>query len=196
MGMQLTVNATTAAGPFAFVAAIGDVSVGFLNRGLAQLSTGLQPAISQPVTIISQSGTQGPPGIPGPGGGFVGGGGGAQPSFGDFYAHDGVVEKVLDESLHDFSRDAAGTLTVELTCLARVPSGGTGTIAIRIGGTDWAIDGASALTASVTSTGAYEAIHTTGTFTNPTGQSLIKLTLQSSVEGDDLLVKAVEVAIR
>ena len=194
MGLQLTSMVQTAAGPFSFVIAPGGVTVGILNQGTSQIATGLQPAVSEPVTIVSQSGTQGETGAPGASG-APGSGVGGGPTFPDFYASDSATNEVVDESLCNFALYPTGTRTINFTCLAKVPGGGTGTVTVRLGGTDETIDGAVIATASITSASTYQTITAAGTFTNPGSPQLLKLTIQSSADGLDVLVKGVEVSI-
>jgi hypothetical protein len=195
MGLNLRVQGESADGPFTFIASIGDVSVEFLNQGNPQVPLVGQAAVAQQVTLISQTGPQGNPGIQGAGGGGgISGGALVAPSFDGVYASDVTTESVMDESLGNFTPGGA-TLTVHLTCYGKVPSGGTGTVAIRVGGTDEGIDGVVVVSAAISSVSSYQTITTSATFSNPGGTQPVKLTLQSSATGDDVIVKGVEVSI-
>jgi hypothetical protein len=76
----------------------------------------------------------------------------------------------------------------------KAASGATGTVKLRIAGASGAVDGTVIATAIVTGA-AYSAYKVTGTFTNPTGRCPIKMTISSSIDGQDVTLKEVSASL-
>jgi len=191
---QIFLSGTSSSGPFSMVIPVSQLSQGLLNRGLVGAAPAGASAVSEPITIVSQTGQQGAPGVPGA---SVGGGsgGGLVPNLDGFYASDVASEQFADGDQVDFSRLTSNPVALEFSFLGQVPSGGTGTVRIRVGGTAGALDGTVVATATITTSGSYATIGNTVTFTKPSGIQQVKLTIQSSTDGLDVLVKQVNVSL-
>ena len=170
-------------GPFSLVLAVSQVSAEVLSiNGVATAST--TDATVTPIIVT----LQGPPGRDGAAGtsGGGGGGGGNELSLqGDGpYADSSGSEVYLEQEPRDFGV-LSGTVSLEITCLAKVLSAGTATIRVRIGGTVGNLDGAVQATLTTTAT-SYASISATNTFANPTGLQLVTVSVQSpsGIEAD------------
>jgi hypothetical protein len=135
-------------------------------------------------------------------GGSIGGGGGSSTpvaalvrTFGDIYPARETVDTVKDQFLGDFSPLPAGATPIELTGMARVDTGYTGTISVMVGGAWGASDGLPATTITMTGTGAYAPIMTTGNFTNPTGRQPVKLVMHCSNAAHPCILEGVYLTI-
>jgi hypothetical protein len=191
---QIFINGQSSSGPFAMVIPVSQLSQGLLNRGLVGAAPVGASAVSEPITIVSQTGPQGPAGASGASVGG-GGGGGLVPNLDGFYASDVASEQFADGDQVDFSRITSNPVSLEYSFLGQVPSGGTGTVRFRVGGTAGALDGTVVATATVTTSGSYATIGNTVTFTKPSGIQQIKVTIQISTDGLDVLVKQVNVSL-
>jgi hypothetical protein len=187
VGLLLNVRGMTAQGPFDFVAAVGDVSVDTLKRGLpAAIPASQSDVVGQTVTVVSQSGADGkagPAGAPGSTGASV------EPDLDGLYATDVASESLLKEVLVDFASISAGALSVSFSAFARALGGATGTFRLRLGGTDGVADGTlvGTLTASSTS---YQMLTASGSVANPLTRALVKLCGLTSVGGLDAQLKS------
>jgi hypothetical protein len=178
------VTVDTATGPFSFVVQVTDLTVEVLNLGVQQTA----PATAATTVATPVPGPAGAPGGPGPAGiqgpkGDTGAGGGGGGGF-TYRAHlssTAGTEQLVDQLTVDFSKFAAGTLTLELA--ARVASStGVATFKVYVGGNYDAIDGTLVATGT-TSSATFVAAGLSGTFTNPTGIRPVKLTITSSAAG-------------
>lgn len=193
---QIAIRGMCTTGPFAFVIPIDQISQAMLNRGLAGAAPVGSAAVFEPVTIVTQTGPPGANGAPGPGGGAgTGGAASLVPELDGFYASDTAAETFMDGDQVDFNRLAANTVTIAFSFLAEMPSGGTGTVRFRVGGTQGQTNGTLVATATVTSSGSYETISNAAAFAKPTGLQQVKLTMETSAGGLDCLVKQVNVSI-
>jgi hypothetical protein len=189
MPLTLSVKGTSATGPFGFIAGIGDVTVDLLKQGIA---TGVPVSqgdiVGQTITVVSQSGMDGPAGpagAPGEGGGTSD----VQPDFDGLYATDVAAESLLKEVIADFTVLASGPLAISFSAFARALDGATGTFRLRVGGSEGSADGTLLATLTVSSS-SFQMLNTSGTYTNPMNRSLVKLTGQSSANGLDVQVKS------
>jgi hypothetical protein len=188
MGLFVNIVGTSAEGPFGFVMPVGDVTVDILKQGLPVAVPASQTdVVGQTVTVVSQSGMDGPAGPAG-----VSGSDAApaiEPDLDGLFATDAASESLLKEVLADFDLLPAGLLTVAFSAYARAIGGAVGTFRLRLGGTDGAVDGTLLGTLSATST-SYQMLTASGAVQNPTGQVLVKLTGQSNTTGLDAQVKS------
>lgn len=189
MGLFVNIMGTSAEGPFGFVLPVGDVSVDLLKQGLpASIPASQTDVVGQTVTVISQSGMDGPAGPAGAPGSGVGIST-VEPDLDGLYATDAATESLLKEVLVDFAGLPAGTLAVSFSAYVRALGGSAGTFRLRIGGTDGATDGTLLGTISATST-SFQMVTASGTVANPLGRTRVKLTGQSNTVGLDAQVKS------
>jgi hypothetical protein len=178
------VTVDTASGPFAFVVQVTDLTLEVLNLGVQQAA----PATAATTVATPVPGPAGAPGGPGPAGiqgpkgdTGSGGGGGGGFTYREHLVSTAGTEELVDQLTIDFSKFAAGTLTLELA--ARVASStGTTTYKVYVGGNYDAIDGTLVATGT-TSSASFVAIGISGTLTNPTGIRPVKVTITSSGAG-------------
>lgn len=193
--LMVFIEGESLAGPFALIGLVGDMTVDKINQGIAGQGPTGEEAVTQTVTVVTQTGLQGQPGPQGP----AGPGGTTTrevcPDFDGLYACDAAAETWLDQSAEDFDLLAAGQRSVELLVRAKAPQGVSGTVRVRVGGTAEQPDGTLVATATVTGDGNYATYKATGSLTNPTGVQPVKLTLESGTEGQDLIVKEANVRI-
>ena len=192
--LQVQIDGLTSQGPFSLIAGVNDMSVDLMNQGLPGVPETGGSAVPTTVTVVSSTGKQGPPGqqgIPGSAGATLRE---VEPEFDGLYACDLVAETLADEDLGDFDSLASGTRTVSFVFYGKAASGATGTVKLRIAGASGAVDGTVIATAIVTGA-AYSAYKVTGTFTNPTGRCPIKMTISSSIDGQDVTLKEVSASL-
>jgi len=189
--LSISIDGTTADGPFSLVLAVSAVSAAILEiNGVPIVSA--EAAITGSVII----GLQGPVGPAGPAGAGGGGGGGSVSldleGLGP-YADSSGAEVVLIQEPRDFGV-LGGTVSIELTLQAKLLSAGTGTLRVRIGGTTGNVDGATAITLTTTAT-SFASISASGTLSNPTGLPLVTVSVQSpaGIEAD---VQGIYVTLR
>jgi hypothetical protein len=187
--MTLALAGQSSVGPFAFIAAVNDMSVDYLKQGLpAGIPATQGQVVGETISVVTEIGPAGKAGEPGLPGASGSGGAGVQPDLDGLFATDSGNEDLLKEAVADFSSLAQGTLTVAFSALISALNGATGTFRLRLGGTDGVVNGAVLATVS-TASGSFVVVRATATVTNPTGQVLVKLTGQSSAVNSTILVK-------
>lgn len=196
--MTVTIRVTTADGPFDLVLVATSLTVEILSIDGVQPTTltATQIADLAGINIVVFRGEKGETGDAGIGGG--GGGSGApdvELDFGDslMNSNDGNENVVFEDNVR-FGDLAAGTLTVAISASLR-SSSGTATYKVRVGGTSGAADGTVALTIARVPTG-FAIVGSSAPFTNPTGTLPVKVTAQSSANGQDAEIKGVVVTFR
>lgn len=182
-------------GPFALVAQVGEMSIERLNAGIPGAAPTGEDAVTQTVTIISQTGTPGTPGGPGvPGAPGSVDAAELRPDFDGLHASDLDTEVLVDQQHLNLAELAASPLTIALRAWAKADGGATGTIRVRVGGTDGQPDGTMVASASIVGA-TYSSVAGQGSIANPNAVVPVKLTLQSSSLGADVLAKEVTVRI-
>ncbi len=171
----------TADGPFPLVLAVTSVTVDILNNGVPSAAAAVQASIlATPVPgPAGARGGPGPDGGPGPAGPSGSGGGGSLLQYKDELSSSAGTEEVVDQMTVDFSKFAAGTLTLELAGRF-LSAAGTATFKLYVGGNYGLADGTLVVTGTDASGGAFTVHGFSGTFTNPTGLRAVKLTITSS----------------
>jgi len=187
-GTTIPIRLQTADGPFAFVAAVGDMGVDILKQGLPAGIPALQgDVVGKTITVVTEvgpAGKAGEAGAPGANAGAT-----VEPDLDGLYASDSGNEDLLKEVVADFSGLEAGSISLAFSVLIESLNGATGTFRLRLGGTDGVADGTLLATVS-TSSASYVVARATSMLTNPTGQQRVKLTGQTSALGSTVLVKS------
>lgn len=186
--MQIPISGESSAGPFAFVAAVSDVSVDFLKQGLGDdLPSTQGEVVGRTVQVISLVG--GGSTIINVGAGGTGGTTSVEPDLDGLYATDSGNEDLLKQGVVDFGALTGSQVAVEFYALIRALDGATGTFRLRLGGTDGVVDGTVVATIT-TSSGSWTTIKASVLVTRPTGTYTAKLTGQSSAALKDVMVKS------
>ena len=187
-GTTLPIRLQTAQGPFAFVAAVGDMGVDILKQGLPSGIPALQgDVVGKTITVVTEIGPPGKNGEAGAPGASTGAT--VEPDLDGLFASDSGNEDLLKEVVADFSGLASGAITLAFSVLIEALNGATGTFRLRLGGTDGVADGTLLSTVS-TSSATYATMRATSTLNNPGGQPHVKLTGQTSVVSSTVLVKS------
>jgi len=196
--LAVLIEGESLAGPFALVVPVGEMTVERLNQGILGPSPTGGDAVTQTVTIVTQTGAPGQPGPPG----AAGPGGSVdatelRPDFDGFYACDSMDEVVVDQSYEDCRTITGESMTLTLLARARADDGTTGTIRVRVGGTDGQPDGTVAATATVNGDpgSTYTTLNASDSLAKPEAIVPVKLTIQSS-DGGDVLLKETQVKVR
>lgn len=196
--MTVKIMVTTADGSFDLVMLATSLTVEILSIDGVQPTTltATQIADLAGINVVVFRGEKGDKGDSGTGGGGGGGGGGAQATldFGDslMNSNDGNENVVFEDTVR--FGDLPGALTAAISASLR-SSLGTATYKVRVGGTSGAADGTVALTIARVPTG-FAAVTSSAPFTNPTGTLPVKVTAQSSANGQDAEIKGVVVTFR
>ena len=106
---------------------------------------------------------------------------------GDFpeaYVTDNTSASVVAESVEDFGSLNAGDTPARLDLWAYVATGFTGTFSLQVGGTRGVADGTTVASVSVGGTSTWQQVTASGTFTNPSTKTSLKLVMQSSGASD------------
>lgn len=186
--MQIPIEGQSSAGPFAFVADLGHVSVDFLKQGLpGDLPATQGEVVGRTVQVISLVGG-GSTIIDNVGGG-TGGAASVEPDLDGLYATDSGNEDLLKQGVVDFSALTGTQVAVEFYALIRALDGATGTFRLRLGGTDGVVDGTVVATIT-TGSGTYTTVRVTSLIARPTGTYTCKLTGQSNTAIKDVMVKS------
>jgi hypothetical protein len=177
--LTIAVSGTTAQGPFSLVMRASDVTVTLLAVN------GLQLAAAAPAATVTQV-VQGPPGPPGTSTqGPPGPSGTASVTLNydpDGYGDSSGAEVVVAQD--DVNMGAlAASVTLELVA-AVLSQSGTATFRVRVGGGDRTVDGSIVATINATAA-SFVQKNNSSSFTNPNGLQRVKLTVQSSVSGQD-----------
>lgn len=187
--MQIPISGESSAGPFAFVAAVSDVSVDFLKQGLGDDLPATQgEVVGRTVQVISLVGG-GSTIINNIGGGTGSGATSVEPDLDGLYATDSGNEDLLKQGVVDFSALTGTQVAVEFYALIRALDGATGTFRLRLGGTDGVVDG-TVIATITTSSGTYTTVKASVLVTRPSGVYTCKLTGQSNVALKDVMVKS------
>ena len=179
--MFITLTGTLATGtPYQFVIVATALTVALFSvNGIPVVSatTPAQPAIQLVV---------GPPGKDGPVGATGSDGAGGTPQFtGDFGDQDGEnsdgTEEVIYQRLVNLDVLPA-TITFDLNAYDS-STAGTGTFKMSYGGTPWNADGVAVGSPMTTGSASPVKLQATATISNPGGKMLVKITAQSSANG-------------
>lgn len=194
--LKVSLLIETADGPFPLVLVATAVTVDILNNGVASAAAAVQAStLATPIPgPAGAAGGPGPAGAAGATGPAGTGGGGSLLQFRDELSSSTGTEEVVDQMTIDFSKYAAGTLTLELAGRF-ASSAGTGTWKIYVGGNYDAADGTLVGSGTDASGGAFTVHGFSGTFTNPTGLRAVKLTATSSGAGATAQSKGATVSI-
>lgn len=188
--LDLSITIDDGDGPFTFILSISTLTIDLLFDGEPPMVVAAAPT---PVTlpIIGEQGPPGPAGAPGAAGGFSG----FELSVDDDGEHYvvGTAETIIGHAWLVDLLGAPANLTAALWMSSMVNTG-TGTIRLRIGGSETGIDGTIVASATVTST-SFSAKTASGPYTNPTGQVWVKVTAMSNGTSDRVYVRRPTVLI-
>jgi hypothetical protein len=172
-------------GPFSLVLAVSSVTVSLLSVGGLPPAVSGSPAPVRTIQLINQTASQGAPGPAGAAGTDGTDATAAEIQLDDEgeYTTDSTTETVIAQIVGDFSIFGAGaSLSARLAASLKLDIDETGgMLRLRVGGTDGAADG-DIIAFLVASTLTYAADVDTGTFTNPGGTQLVKLTIDAEEE--------------
>jgi hypothetical protein len=189
--MDVVLDLVDEVGPFQLVLGISEVTVAILRGGTTQTTAAPTAAAAAPVIVEAASGgARGPSGPPGASGGAAS----FELAYDDDGEHliEGTTETTIVSWLVNFA-GAPGTLTAALAASAKIGTL-TGTIRLRVGGTENGIDGTVIATTTVTAT-AFTAKFVNGGFANPTGQAWVKVTAAAGGASDQVYVRRPAVVI-
>jgi hypothetical protein len=190
-GLDIIVELETAEGPFNLILRATQVTVELLT---------VDGVVAPPPIILGETvavvgptgakGDQGPAGPPGVGTGIF-----ETPldEATEYYSSSGA-EEVLAQFVVDFDALPSGSLSVRLSALLQSDSG-TATYRVRVGGTDFGVNGTVVTTVTV-GAGSFAMAGGINTITNPSGRQIVKLSAQSSGAGLAARIKDLVITIR
>lgn len=191
--LSLSITIEDAEGPFTFVLSISTLTIELLFEGDTPVVVAATATAATPVVAIpGDQGPPGPPGAPGASGGFTG----WELALDDDSEHYvvGTTETILGNAWLADLTGAPADLTAALWMSAMV-NAGTGTVKLRIGGSESGIDGTVVATASVTAT-AFAAKTASAPYANPGGQVWVKVTAIAASASDVIYVRRPAVVLK